>query len=187
MQFKLLQKVFVCLLTCLQLSRNQHPRCTTYTVNEKFIGSLHEDRTKPLWEIKNKSFGFFMHSCFSRCETDQRCVGIEICTIRPDLALCRWCCEWYVIDNDGGLPNNATDGCKYFELVRAIYFIFSSSLYRISIAGFRIMEFGFRITIYRSQNWYSFQKQTFSIKLWYSPQRLFTWISYILLFSRFSD
>ncbi|XP_052681441.1 uncharacterized protein LOC128162338 [Crassostrea angulata] len=120
MQFKIIQKVFVCILTCVQLSRNQQPRCTTYTMNKKFIGSLQEDRAKPLWEIEQNSVGLLMHYCFFRCERDQRCVGFEICTIRPDVSRCRGCCDWYVIDKDGGLTRNTTDGCKYFELSKNI-------------------------------------------------------------------
>ncbi|XP_034325582.2 uncharacterized protein [Magallana gigas] len=116
MQFEFFKKVIACILACLELSRNQQSRCTTYTMNKKFIGSLQEDRAKPLWEFERESVGLVMHFCFSQCERDQRCVGIEICTIRPDLSRCRGCCEWYVIDKDGGLPGNATDGCKYFEL-----------------------------------------------------------------------
>nr|XP_034310798.1 uncharacterized protein LOC117684108 [Crassostrea gigas] len=115
MQFEFFKKV-ICILACLELSQNQQSRCTTYTMNKKFIGSLQEDRAKPLWEFEKESVGLVMHFCFSQCERDQRCVGVEICTIRPDLSRCRGCCEWYVIDKDGGLPRNATDGCKYFEL-----------------------------------------------------------------------
>lgn len=117
MQFQFFNTVIACILASLQLSHNQQSRCTTYTMHKKFIGSLHDDRAKPLWEIEKESVGLAMHVCFAYCERDQRCVGIEICTIRPDLARCRGCCEWYVVDKDGGLPRNATDSCKYFELV----------------------------------------------------------------------
>ncbi|XP_052684123.1 uncharacterized protein LOC128164369 [Crassostrea angulata] len=82
----------------------------------KFFGSLHEEQAKPLWEVEKESVGSAMHSCFLRCESDQHCFGIEICTIRPDLSRCRGCCEWYVVDKDGGFPINATDGCKYYEM-----------------------------------------------------------------------
>ncbi|XP_052681721.1 uncharacterized protein LOC128162528 [Crassostrea angulata] len=116
MQFKYfeIEKIILCTLACIQISSTQKPRCSTFAMN--FFGSLHEDRAKPLWEIEKESIGMVMHTCFPRCERDQQCVGVEICTIRPDLSRCRGCCEWYVIDKDGGLPRNATDGCKYFEL-----------------------------------------------------------------------
>lgn len=68
MQVKFFQKVIVYILTCLQLSRNQQSRCTPYTMNEKIIGSLSEDRAKPLWEIEKESVGLVMHSWFRRCE-----------------------------------------------------------------------------------------------------------------------
>lgn len=125
MQFQFFNTVIACILASLQLSHNQQSRCTTYTMHKKFIGSLHDDRAKPLWEIEKESVGLAMHVCFAYCERDQRCVGIEICTIRPDLARCRGCCEWYVVDKDGGLPRTAIGGCKYFELVWIFdYFFF---------------------------------------------------------------
>ncbi|XP_034309782.2 uncharacterized protein [Magallana gigas] len=116
MQFQFLKLIIVCILAMLQLSRNKQSGCSTFTIYEKFIGSLRKDRAKPLWEIEKESVGLAMHFCFSQCESDQRCVGIEICTIRPDLARCRGCCEWYVIAKDGDLPISATDDCKYFKL-----------------------------------------------------------------------
>lgn len=116
MEFQFLNTMIVCFLASLHFSRNQQSRCTTYTMYQKFIGSLHDDRAKPLWEIERESVQSAKYLCVRRCEKDHRCVGIEICTIGPDLSRCRGCCEWYVIDKDGGLPRNATDGCKYFDL-----------------------------------------------------------------------
>ncbi|XP_052683554.1 fucolectin-1-like [Crassostrea angulata] len=106
----------ICILALLHFSRNQQSRCTTFTMYIKFIGSLHDDRTKPLWEFESESLESAKYLCVRRCEKDHRCVGIEICSIGPDLSRCRGCCEWYVIDKDGGFPRNANDGCKYFEL-----------------------------------------------------------------------
>lgn len=83
---------------------------------KKCIGSLHKDRAQTLWEIDAESVESAMYLCVRRCERDHRCVGIEICSIGQDLSRCRGCCEWYVVDKDGGFPRNATDGCKYFEL-----------------------------------------------------------------------
>lgn len=121
MQFRFFQKVFIFVITCLQISRNQNPRCSTFAM--KFFGSLREDRAKPLWEIEKESADLVRHR-FSQCERDQRCVGIENCSIRPDLSRCRGCCEWYVIDTDGGFPINATDGCTFYELVYASSYFF---------------------------------------------------------------
>lgn len=125
MEFQFLNTMIVCFLASLHFSRNQQSRCTTYTMYQKFIGSLHDDRAKPLWEIERESVQSAKYLCVRRCEKDHRCVGIEICTIGPDLSRCRGCCEWYVIDKDGGLPRNATDGCKYFDLVCGLNYMFS--------------------------------------------------------------
>lgn len=45
-------------------------------------------------------------------------------TIGPVLSRRRGCCEWHVIDKDGGLPTNTTDGYKYFEMVCAYDYSF---------------------------------------------------------------
>lgn len=115
LKFAGIESLILCTIACFQISFTKRPQCSSFAM--KFFGSLREDRAKLLWDIEKESLVSVMHACFPRCEKDQRCVGVEVCTIRPDLLRCRGCCEWYVVDKDGGLPRNATDSCKYFELV----------------------------------------------------------------------
>lgn len=114
LKFAGIESLILCTIACFQISFTKRPQCSSFAM--KFFGSLREDRAKLLWDIEKESLVSVMHACFPRCEKDQRCVGVEVCTIRPDLLRCRGCCEWYVVDKDGGLPRNATDSCKYFEL-----------------------------------------------------------------------
>lgn len=85
LKFAGIESLILCTIACFQISFTKRPQCSSFAM--KFFGSLREDRAKLLWDIEKESLVSVMHACFPRCEKDQRCVGVEVCTIRPDLWL----------------------------------------------------------------------------------------------------
>lgn len=91
-------------------------KCTTVNLNIKSGRELTADMASPLWTIYAATYGSALYHCFPRCEEDERCVGIELCRIRPDYSRCRGCCEWFV-NWHKGIALTTSDKCRYIELV----------------------------------------------------------------------
>ncbi|XP_052702035.1 fucolectin-5-like [Crassostrea angulata] len=90
-------------------------KCTTVNLNIKSGRELTADMASPLWTIYAATYGSALYHCFPRCEEDERCVGIELCRIRPDYSRCRGCCEWFV-NWHKGIALTTSDKCRYIEL-----------------------------------------------------------------------
>lgn len=102
-------------------------KCTTVNLNIKSGRELTADMASPLWTIYAATYGSALYHCFPRCEEDERCVGIELCRIRPDYSRCRGCCEWFV-NWHKGIALTTSDKCRYIELV-CILAVFSKIKY----------------------------------------------------------
>lgn len=95
-------------------------KCTAVNLNIMSKVELIEERAYPLWTNEYETYGAAFHHCFSRCENDERCIGIELCRIRPGSSRCRGCCEWFVNPHEGVPALKVSEVCRYIELVCVI-------------------------------------------------------------------
>lgn len=92
-------------------------QCTTLNLNIKASVELIEEKAYPLWTNDYETYGAALYHCFPRCEKDERCVGIELCRIRPGNSRCRGCCEWFVNPHEGVPALKTSEVCRYIEVV----------------------------------------------------------------------
>jgi hypothetical protein len=78
-----------------------------------FNGKLPDDYYQTIFSADGTSYGKTLSKCTNYCVNDQRCVGLELCQIKPDLFRCRVCCEWKKLGNH----KDPQPGCKYLEMV----------------------------------------------------------------------
>nr|XP_034326441.1 fucolectin-1-like isoform X2 [Crassostrea gigas] len=90
-------------------------QCTTLNLNTKAGVELIEEKAYPLWTNDYETYGAALYHCFPRCEKDERCVGIELCRIRPGNSRCRGCCEWFVNPHEGVPALKTSEVCRYIE------------------------------------------------------------------------
>ena len=49
---------------------------------------------KPIFTTDHIKFGVSFQNCFHHCDTNDRCIGFEVCQVNENLYRCRGCCEW---------------------------------------------------------------------------------------------
>ena len=49
---------------------------------------------KPIFTADHFTFGVSFQNCLHHCDTNDRCIGFEVCQVNENLYRCRGCCEW---------------------------------------------------------------------------------------------
>ena len=49
---------------------------------------------KPIFTADHITFGVSFQNCFHHCDTNDRCIGFEVCQVNENLYRSRGCCEW---------------------------------------------------------------------------------------------
>ncbi|XP_056001777.1 uncharacterized protein LOC125667550 [Ostrea edulis] len=88
-------------------------QCSPKEFHLKFNGKLSVDGYQTIFSANGTSFGNAMHKCINFCYEDQRCIGVEVCELNPELFKCRVCCEWMKLGNH----TETQPGCKYLETI----------------------------------------------------------------------
>ena len=81
---------------------------------------------KPIFTADHFTFGVSFQNCLHHCDTNDRCIGFEVCQVNENLYRCRGCCEWrkrkkYDIPTGFSMCTFYGKVCKLFSTIPFLY------------------------------------------------------------------